>query len=155
MNDQAQENSGYGDLSQEINLHSYVEKVTDQLQEQVLATYATVYNYVNPLRYIDANPESVERIIHNLLDNALRYRHPERHPFIEISSLTVGNETMLSIKDNGLGIDLETHRMNLYGMPGLLSVKSHVDSMGCYIGVESQVGAGTEFRVYFKTSVAE
>ncbi len=146
-----------------VNLHRYVLKVIAALQQEVLTSHANIHNYVNPLRHIEANPTYMESIIYNLLSNSIKYRHPGRHPFIEISSLAVGNETVLTIKDNGIGIDLEKHRPNLYDMYrpfhenedggiGLFMTKYQVDRMGGYIGVESRIDEGTEFRVYFKTN---
>ena len=148
---------------QQVNLYNYVMRVTVVLHAQLAATKATVCNNINPGVYIDANPAYVESIVLNFMDNAIKYRHPDRDPVIELSTIQVDNETVLSIKDNGLGIDLDKHRQNLFGMYstfhgnegatgiGLFITKYQVDSMGGYIGVESGVGVGTWFRVYFKT----
>jgi signal transduction histidine kinase len=78
----------------------------------------------------------------------------------------MGGEIVLYIKDNGVGIDLERNMHNLFGMYktfhnnadatgiGLFITKYQVDTMGGHIGVESEVGQGTEFRVYFKANAA-
>jgi signal transduction histidine kinase len=148
---------------QQVNLHTYTMKAASVLHTQVEATRATIFNYVSPEISIEANPAYVESIILNFMDNALKYRHPDRKPVIELSAMQVNNETVLSIKDNGIGMDLERNRQRLYGMYntfhgnqdatgiGLFITKYQVDSMGGHIGVESGVGKGTWFRVYFKT----
>jgi signal transduction histidine kinase len=148
---------------QEVNIHMYINKAIDVLRPQISTTFATVQNYVNPVRTIEANPAYMESIVMNLISNAIKYRHPGRHPHIEVSTYVVGNETILSIRDNGLGIDLDKHRKDLFTMYktfhgnedatgiGLFITKYQVDAMGGHIGVESTLGEGTEFRVYFKT----
>ncbi len=148
---------------QEVNLRSYVTKATEVLRLQITETNATVHNSVSPGIYIEANPAYIESIILNFVSNAIKYRHPDRPPVVELSAMVSGNETVLSIKDNGIGIDLERHRHSLFGMYrtfhgnpdavgiGLFITKYQVDSMGAHIGVESEVGKGTWFRIYFKT----
>lgn len=148
---------------QEVNLYEYVVKATDVLRSEIKETNTYIQVKVSPFVYIEANPAYMESILLNFLSNAIKYRHPSRSPVIELSTMVIGNETVLSIKDNGIGIDLERHRRNMYGMYktfhensdatgiGLFISKYQVDSMGGHIGVESQVGSGTWFRIYFKT----
>jgi PAS domain S-box-containing protein len=148
---------------QQVNLHSYALKATEVLQSRVVATQAIIHNNIGPEIIIEANPSYIESIVLNFIDNAIKYRHPDRKPVVELSTMVVGNETVLSIKDNGRGIDLARDRDKLYGMYntfhdnedatgiGLFMTKYQVDSMGGYIGVESDLDKGTWFRVYFRT----
>ncbi len=75
-------------------------------------------------------------------------------------SLNVSNGfKVLSIQDNGLGIDLERYKDRLLGMYktyhgnkdakglGLFITKAKIDSMKGKIEVESKVGEGTTFRI--------
>jgi sensor histidine kinase regulating citrate/malate metabolism len=66
----------------------------------------------------------------------------------------------LEIADNGIGIDLDRHGSELFGMYktfnqnkdargiGLFITKNQVEAQGGRIEVESQVNTGTTFRVY-------
>jgi len=148
---------------QEVNLFESVTKATEVLDTQIKGAKAVVKVNVSPFIYIDANPAYVDSIVYNFLSNAIKYKHPKRDPVVELSTMIVGNETVLSIKDNGMGIDLDKHSHNLYGMYktfhdnedsngiGLFISKYQVDSMGGHIGVESHVDKGTWFRIYFRT----
>lgn len=153
-----------GDIPvEEVNLFECVNKAVEVLGRQIKETGATVNIKVSPFVYIDANPAYMDSIVYNFLSNAIKYRHPDRSPSVEFSTMVSGNETILSIKDNGKGIDLDKHRHQLFGMYktfhgnsdatgiGLFITKYQVDSMGGHIGVESQVDKGTWFRVYLKT----
>jgi signal transduction histidine kinase len=147
---------------QRVNLHSYVTNATEVLRPQINASNAVIKNYVSRDVYVEAVPAYIESIVLNFLSNTIKYRHSERRPEVELKSMVVGNEAVLSIRDNGIGIDLERHRKKLYGLYetfsrnadasgiGLFITKYQVDTMGGYIGVESEVGKGTEFRVYLR-----
>jgi signal transduction histidine kinase len=101
-------------------------------------------------------------IIYNLLSNAIKFRSPERRPKIFIKTEREDNFIIISIKDNGIGIDpnkqeaifskyfrLE-NQIEGTGV-GLYLVKGIVINAGGKILVESQVGKGSEFKVYLRT----
>lgn len=103
----------------------------------------------------------LESIIANLVSNALKYKSPEGHPKIKIKSKKVNNTTLLSISDNGLGIDLDLHRNNLFKIRktfhrhpdakgfGLFMIKTQIESMGGKIWIESKPNIGSTFFVEF------
>jgi PAS domain S-box-containing protein len=110
-----------------------------------------------PVRFSAKNLRSV---IYNLLSNALKYRSFDRVPQITISCKQEAAYLVLSIEDNGLG--LESARISqLFTMfkrfhdhvegtgIGLYMVKKMVESAGGKIEVDSQLGVGSTFRVYF------
>jgi signal transduction histidine kinase len=50
----------------------------------------------------------MQRLFLNLLSNALKYRHPDRSPAIEITSVLFAEDVLeISVADNGLGVDLK------------------------------------------------
>ena len=73
----------------------------------------------------------------------------------------VNGKKILSISDNGLGIDLKKHKNSLFGMYktfhknqnargiGLFITKNQVEAMGGKIEVSSELNKGTTFKVYF------
>ena len=101
-------------------------------------------------------------IVKNLISNAIKYRAPDREPEIKISSETIDQYTLLTIADNGLGINLKRHQDKLFKMfkrfhshvtgsgIGLYIVNRLVEKQGGYIHVKSEVDKGTVFFVYFK-----
>ncbi|EPR69578.1 PAS domain S-box protein [Cyclobacterium qasimii] len=110
---------------------------------------------------ITFNRVFLESIFLNLVGNAIKYRSPERLPTIEILTEISFNRLVLTITDNGLGIDLKKHSKNLFGLHktfhkhaeakgiGLFLTKNHVEAMGGAITVRSEVGKGTTFIVKF------
>jgi PAS domain S-box-containing protein len=108
------------------------------------------------------NKSYIESILLNLMTNSLRYFDPKKQLKINISSKRTDTETIITFKDNGIGIDLERNKDKIFGLYqrfhnypdskglGLYLVKSQVESMGGEISVESQVGLGTTFTITFK-----
>lgn len=99
-------------------------------------------------------------IFYNLISNSIKYRRPDVPLDITIKSRLEDKKIILTFKDNGLGIDLDTighHMFKLYkrfhinkaegkGM-GLYMVKMQVEKIGGTINVESKVNQGTQFTI--------
>jgi PAS domain S-box-containing protein len=104
----------------------------------------------------------VHSILLNLLSNALKYGSPARSLVVRVTSSREGSFVVLSVEDNGLGIDLERHREQLFGLYrrfhphvagkglGLHLIKTQVEALGGKVEVESQEGYGSVFKVYFQ-----
>ena len=144
-----------------INLREYIDKVKESLAIQMVHNNAVINNNVEKDIVIRANAAYMESIILNFLTNALKYQQPGRPLMVELGSTLINNEIKLSIKDNGLGIDLSRHGENLFGMYktfhgnedaqgiGLFIAKNQIESMDGRVEVESEVGEGTTFHIYF------
>jgi PAS domain S-box-containing protein len=104
----------------------------------------------------------LESIMLNLLDNALKYHHPERKPNIQFTSfINLDGNVILEVTDNGLGINLERYghqvfklRKTFHHHPesrgiGLFMVKNQLDAMGGDINVSSEENIGTSFFINF------
>lgn len=101
-------------------------------------------------------------IIYNFLTNSIKYKHPDRDPVIKISCKDVGEEILLKVEDNGLGIDLDKQGKKLFAIfkrlhdhvegsgVGLYMVKKIIENNRGRVEVESELGKGTTFLVYFK-----
>lgn len=105
--------------------------------------------------------KNLKSVLYNLLSNAIKYRAPERALRIRVSCRTQGDYHVLSVEDNGLGVNMQqgekmftlfkrfhTHVPGT-GM-GLHIVKKMVENAEGTIRVESHVGIGSTFSVYFK-----
>ena len=97
----------------------------------------------------------------NFITNSVKYKDPKRKPIITLSAVKKNNYSILTIADNGLGIDLEKHGKKLFGMYktfhehkdakgiGLYITKNQIDAMNGKVEVTSKVGKGTEFKIFF------
>jgi signal transduction histidine kinase len=100
-------------------------------------------------------------IFQNLISNSIKYSSPERICRIDVTAELIEDIVVLTFKDNGIGIDqLDydkifepfnrlTTQANGRGI-GLHIVKSIVENNGGTIEVDSEVGYGTEIKIYFE-----
>lgn len=101
-------------------------------------------------------------VFQNLITNSIKYRNPRKRLKIVIEAEMLRNQTILSFKDNGLGIDMEKHGKKLFGMYktfhgnkdakgiGLFMTKNQMEAMNGKIEVRSEVNKGATFMLYFK-----
>jgi two-component system, OmpR family, phosphate regulon sensor histidine kinase PhoR len=113
------------------------------------------------LPLLEGDFRSVQEILLNLLDNAIRYSSPGGR--IRISAAAHGTKIMLSVTDTGIGIPkaeqdriferfyrADAARSRESGGTGLgLSITKHlVEAHGGHIKVESEIGRGSVFTVF-------
>ena len=101
--------------------------------------------------------------MYNLLTNAIKYRSPDRKPHVVIGMRKHKEETVITVRDNGLGIAAES-QSKLFGMfkrmhdhvegtgIGLYIVKRTIEKYGGRIEVMSEKDKGTEFRIFIKNA---
>lgn len=100
-------------------------------------------------------------ILDQLLDNALQFSDPTRTPLIQLKTYYEHNDIVFSIQDNGLGMDLNKVKEQLFMFKkifhrgfdtkgiGLNITKYQIESIGGKIDVTSTLGEGTTFFVKF------
>ncbi|MDX5422187.1 MAG: CHASE domain-containing protein [Hymenobacteraceae bacterium] len=147
-----------------LSFRDMLQDITTDIDGMVKESKAsiTLDLQVNRILYARKNLRS---IIYNLVSNAIKYRSPERAPMVHISTLQQGDYIVLKVQDNGLGIKKEQQH-KLFTMfkrlhshvegtgIGLYIVKRIIENNGGRIEVESELGKGTTFRVYFKQQPA-
>lgn len=112
------------------------------------------------VKTIKFSKKNLQSVLYNLLSNAIKYRDTNRLSKIQIKTYTFENFTVLEFKDNGLGINQQNlgkvfsmfkrfHNHVEGSGIGLYIVKRIMDNAGGKIEVESEVGQGTTFKIYF------
>lgn len=98
-------------------------------------------------------------IMYNLLSNAIKYRHQNRDCLIRVDTKKTEGDIIIIIQDNGIGIDLNKHGDQIFGMYkrfhdhlegkglGLFLTKQQVEGMKGTISVESDLNVGTRFTI--------
>jgi PAS domain S-box-containing protein len=144
-----------------LNLKEEIEKVLLVIHMSFTSSGASIAYDFEDGEQIHTNQAYFESILLNLFTNCIKYRSLDRSPFIKISLVREGHYRLLTVQDNGRGIDLSKYRDKLFGMYntfhgnkdakglGLFIVKAQIEALKGEIEVKSEVGAGTSFMVYF------
>jgi light-regulated signal transduction histidine kinase (bacteriophytochrome) len=149
--------------SDQVILKDCVEKILIVFETQIKAYGADIQLNFDKTDIIYFPQKYVESIITNLISNALKYKSPNRKPIIIIKTKKeVNNIMLLSVTDNGLGIDLELHKDQIFKIRktfhkhpdskglGLFMTKTQVEAKDGKIWVESEPEKGSTFFIEFK-----
>jgi PAS domain S-box-containing protein len=139
------------------DMNALMAQVVDATEYRIRETGAAVT--VDDLPPCRGDAVQLNQIFSNLLDNALKYRSPDREARIRISGETAENRSIYRVEDNGIGMQpdhLEKifdifHRLNPdlgegEGL-GLTIVRRILDRMEGTVEVTSTPGAGSRFTV--------
>lgn len=151
---------------EEVEVHDMIEEIvrsikakdTDQIQ-------LDIHNQLSANNsFIQADRVHFSNILHNLLDNAMKYSHAA--PKISINTWNERQNIIIEIKDNGMGIDKKdikrifekfyrvptgnVHNVKGFGL-GLYYVSKIIEAHKWQINVESEIGKGTNFKIKIPT----
>lgn len=146
-----------------LNLNELVDNVSNTFTLRVEHTgghIKTELSAEEPTIYVDEM--HFTNVIFNLLDNAVKYRHPDRGVELFLKTWNDKEKLYLMIKDNGLGMKKEdlkkvfekfyrVHTGNVHDVKGfglgLAYVKKIVKLHKGEIHVDSEKGKGTKFII--------
>jgi two-component system phosphate regulon sensor histidine kinase PhoR len=144
-----------------LNIHDVIEEAINNLQTLIASKNGVIEKCLRANSpYIIADRGYLLIVITNLIENALKY---SERPKILVSTQSNASGIVLSVKDNGKGIE-KKHQSKIfkkfYRVPngeqtsargfglGLAFVKRIVQSHRGKINVESTPGVGSEFRIF-------
>ncbi len=151
--------------SESIDLADTLQRTINGLKIEINKSQAIITTDFTEASKIYFPAKYLLSIFHNLLSNALKYQSPKRKPVIQIATHLDKNSIILSVKDNGLGIDMTKHRDNLFKIGkifhhhpnakgfGLFMTRTQVEAMGGRIWVESHPDEGSAFFIEFKNQL--
>ena len=149
-----------------FNIEEVIKKAIKSIQLSYNARNGKIKtDFLAQNKIIEADKLHITNVIHNLLDNSLKYS--SKSPLVTISTRDVIGGLIIRIKDNGIGIAKDNHKRifeKLFRVPtgdlhnvkgfglGLSYVKSIIDLHKGKIMVESKLGNGSTFTVNLKSS---
>jgi PAS domain S-box-containing protein len=99
----------YTDVALEALVADCLADFTDRIADQGASVTTSA------LPVVRADAAALSLVLHELLDNALRYAEPGRSPVIEIRASRSGDTLTTVIRDNGIGIH-EANRERAFGL---------------------------------------
>jgi len=161
--------AGYGQLEQvHLDLGEVLAELVGLLREKAASQKITLHlEMPENLPLIRADRRSMDEVFTNLVSNAINYS-PDGGE-VRIAAISHGDYLEVEVKDQGIGIEPEeitkifdkfyrvkspkTRQVIGTGL-GLALVKGLIEAHRGAVAVESEVGAGTTFRVKLPTVAA-
>ncbi|WP_299823045.1 PAS domain-containing sensor histidine kinase [uncultured Pontibacter sp.] len=148
--------------AEKVSIAAIIEEVKESLRDIIATSKTEIKADVSGFETLNYPRKNLRSILYNLISNAIKYSDPLRAPEVSIrTTITDTGEYLVTVSDNGLGI-AEQHKNKVFSMfkrvhdhvegsgVGLYLVKKILDNSGDRIELESELGKGSDFNVYFK-----
>lgn len=144
-----------------IDLKETMDKILIGFETQINSYSSTIEINFDDAPTLSYPQQYIDSILTNLVSNALKYRSPDRVLSLSIKTKQEVDGVLLSVIDNGLGIDLNRHKDNIFKIRkvfhkhpdargfGLFMTKTHVEAMGGQIWLDSTPNVGSTFYIKF------
>ncbi len=146
--------------NEEVDLKDVIGQVSRDLHGSIQKHHARLN--ISTLPKVKGDSNLLARLFQNLISNSIKYRRDDVNPKIEIDYRPNGFYNIISVKDNGAGIK-EKYLKTIFNLfdrgerkddkegtgIGLSTCKRIVELHGGKIEVDSTVGTGTTFYLYF------
>ncbi len=148
-----------------IDMNELLDGIVGSLQHRLSDVGAQVR--VTPLPAIRSDRVGIEQIFSNLVENAVKYRQPDRPLVVEVRGRREGERAVFEVSDNGRGIDPKDHdrifdlfrRSGAQDQPGegigLAHVRAMVYRLGGVISCRSALDAGATFRLSMRAELSD
>lgn len=137
-----------------------IQSVCNSLSMEIADTNAILTVDIDPaVAEITSIRTYIHSIFFNLIANAIKYREEGRQVIIKIKATEVDGRVVITVADNGSGIDLSLHREKIFSLYsrfhlnyegkglGLYMTKTQIETLGGTIKIESKEGEGTTFTI--------
>lgn len=148
-------------IRQKIVLEEEFKAVHDILEHEIYTHHVAFRNDFSKCEEVYSVKPMIHSILYNLISNSIKYRALDAPPVIQITSDADADSFMITIEDNGLGIDLNTHKEDVFKLYrrfhrhvegrglGLYLVKLQCEALGGTVRVESELNKFTRFTMQF------
>jgi two-component system, chemotaxis family, CheB/CheR fusion protein len=142
-----------------IDIRELIKEIEASIENRIISSGTIIKNNVGAAK-IYFSKKNLRSIIYNLVTNAIKFRNPDRPSEICIDAKYENGFSVLTVKDNGIGMHpAEFEKIfSMYGRLnenidgqgiGLYLIRKIINNAGGKILVESVLGKGSTFTVYF------
>lgn len=147
-------------LKETLRFSELVEHIKDDLTEILSESDFRITYDFSAIDEMSAAKVYLQSIFLNLITNSIKYRCVNL-PCLTITSQRIDGRVNLVFEDNGIGLDLEKNKQQIFGLykrfhtslpgkgMGLFMVKSQVELLNGTITIDSSENKGTKFTIVF------
>jgi signal transduction histidine kinase len=142
-----------------INLYEITQKSIEHTNHTALSKHVSIDNMIDPDLEVEADRNMILSVVRNLITNAIKFSHPKT--IVTITSEVKGSEAIISVADEGVGIEPEV-LAKLFHSPediqssgtmgergsglGISICRTFLESHNGRLWAESTVGRGSTFN---------
>lgn len=158
--------SAGGKLMEVVSLEALLFDSKQHFEDEIIQSGARIdydFSHVKSIRTVKSYLSSIFNI---LISNAVKYRHPDRAPYLKIESVDIEDFICITFQDNGLGLDVDKYGHKIFGIYnnfhkgaaqgkgiGLKLAKTQIEALGGKIELISSLGTGSTFKVFLPHSL--
>jgi PAS domain S-box-containing protein len=120
-----------------VSIGRALESVLADLQFEIEECGAII-SVESSLPSVMGDQSEMERLLQNLLGNALKYRCPERAPIVRIGVADLGDDWRITVADNGIGIPPE-HAERVFGIFQRLHARDAYEGTGVGLAIVRKI----------------
>jgi len=151
-------------LTELVDIDEILDNIEWSLTEKIKSSRALIKRDLQ-VKHVVFSKKNLRSILYNLISNAIKYRS-ERSPIIDVRIADENEKTILSVQDNGMGMD-KRHVDKIFDKYsrlhtetdghgiGLYLAKKIVNASGGTITVESEPKKGSKFTIQFSKIAAD
>ena len=162
LTDAGKQKNKYQGEEELLDFENILEDVRLTLAVTIMQSGAKIKSEINVSEILYSR-RKLRSIVYNLVNNAIKFQSPDRKPEILITTRREKNFIIITVKDNGIGIDKSKQKAvflkyvrvanTVEGTGiGLYLINEIVNKSGGKIVLKSEPGKGSEFNVYLRAN---
>lgn len=159
LNDILKTRREISEIKVDVSFTELVKNIQESLRYLINESEAIINYNFDEADSISTIKSYMQNVFYNLISNSIKYAREGIPPHIDIWTEKKDDKIILNFSDNGIGIDLERHGHQLFGLYkrfnlsvegkgiGLYMVKTQVEALNGSIKVISTLNKGTHFAI--------
>jgi len=101
---------------------------------------------------VQCDASDLEQVFYNLVSNAVKFTHPTRKAKIQISAIEENDFYKFSVKDNGVGFDMEYHEQ-MFGIFKTLSSEDRQKGSGIGLSICKKIIQNYDGKIWAESKI--
>ena len=156
----------HSDQRETVDLNEIIKQIISRLEEDIQKSKISILFDFSEAPNLHTVKGVLYTILSNIISNCIKFRSNEKPPQVKLVSSIDNNFLILTISDNGQGIDTKKHGDQIFGLYkrfhlstegkgiGLYLVKSLIEALGGRVNLRSKINQGTEITLRLPLNIA-